>query len=112
VADSRVEQIDADRVLMRRRGESFEVLLRDPSKPKPAPRRPWQPRGADSGVSPTPGAVPPLGRPGAPGFPGQIPGQGSPETPQAGLPGPPATPGPRSAQSRRRVRSYQAAANH
>src|SRR5262249_48645960 len=34
VAGSKLEEIKADRVVMRGDGESFEVLLRDPSKPR------------------------------------------------------------------------------
>ena len=34
VGDSRVEQIKADRVVLRRGGETFEVLLYDPAKPR------------------------------------------------------------------------------
>jgi hypothetical protein len=34
VGDSRLEQIKSDRVVLRRGGETFEVLLNDPSKPR------------------------------------------------------------------------------
>jgi hypothetical protein len=34
VGDARLEQIKADRVVLRRGGETFEVLLYDPSKPR------------------------------------------------------------------------------
>lgn len=34
VGDSRLEQIKADRVVLRRAGETFEVLLNDPAKPR------------------------------------------------------------------------------
>lgn len=36
VGDARVEQIRPDRVLLRRGGETFEVLLHDPTKPRPS----------------------------------------------------------------------------
>lgn len=36
VAESRLEQIKNDRVVLRRGSEVYEVLLRDPTKPKPA----------------------------------------------------------------------------
>ncbi len=63
VGDSRVEQINPDRVVLRRSGEVIEVLLRDPTKPKPAP------------TVPAPVAVPGVpGTPGMPQFPGQFPG--------------------------------------
>jgi Type II secretion system protein C len=52
VGDARLEQIKADRVVLRRGGESFEVLLYDPAKPRPAA----PPAGVQSGVqSPEPG---------------------------------------------------------
>lgn len=70
VAESRVERISADRVVLRRGEEVFEVLLRDPSKPKPAPA-----------------SAPPT-VPGVPGFPGQTPG-----SPQPGAPGQAVVPG-------------------
>ncbi len=75
VAESRVERISADRVVLRRGEEIFEVLLRDPSKPKPAP-------------APAAPVVP-----GMPGFPGQAPGAVSPQTPQVGVPGQVIVPG-------------------
>ena len=65
LGDSRVEQINPDRVVLRRSGEALEVLLRDPAKPKPAVASP----------SPTP-VVP--GTPGVPQVPGQFPGTPSP----------------------------------
>jgi hypothetical protein len=71
LADTRVEQINADRVVLRRSGETFEVLLRDPSKPKPV-------------AAPVPAAAP-----GVPQFPGAVPSPGA--QPQA--PGQPGTEG-------------------
>jgi len=57
VAGSRVERIEADRVVLSRGSESYEVLLRDPSKPRPRP---------PAAVAPTPGrALPPGTVPGA-----------------------------------------------
>jgi hypothetical protein len=70
VAGSQVEQIRADRVVLRRGTETFEVLLRDPSKPRPAPTPAPGPAPA------TPGAPrPPVGAvPGPAGTPGVRPG--------------------------------------
>lgn len=65
LADSRIEQINADRVVLRRGSEVFDVLLRDPSKPRPA-------------------AAPAF--PTAP-VPGQVPGAPSPQVPQPLFPG-------------------------
>src|SRR5262249_8217031 len=66
VAESRIEQTTADRVVLKRSTETFEVLLRDPSKPKPPP--------APVAIAP-PVVVPPQ-VPGVPGVPG------SPRVPQ------------------------------
>jgi type II secretory pathway component PulC len=52
VSGSRVDQIRPDRVVLRRGGEVFEVLLRDPSKPRAVPV-------AQGG----PGVTPPIGPP-------------------------------------------------
>jgi Type II secretion system protein C len=113
VADSRVERIGNDRVVLRRGGESYEVLLRDPSKPRPAPApgaaAPAAPPGAPA-ATPTPAAP---GTPTAPspnpflpqgtapqqGFPFGFPGTGAPATPgqapdASGQPAPPAAPFP------------------
>lgn len=82
IADNRLEQIQADRVVMRRGGEVFEVLLRDPSKPKP-PVAPQPP--AAAGRPQPPGTVP--GSPGSPIFPG-VPVTPAPQAPGAfGAPG-------------------------
>jgi hypothetical protein len=78
VGDARLEQIKADRVVLRRGGESFEVLLYDPAKPRPAAA----PGGVQSGVqSPEPGGAgrpvtrrPPPPRP-SPGPPVRAPGR-------------------------------------
>jgi hypothetical protein len=70
VADSRLEQIKNDRVVLRRGGETYEVLLRDPTKPR-APAAPPAPP-----VALPPGAAAPAApgaRP-APGAPGVVPG--------------------------------------
>jgi Type II secretion system protein C len=84
LGDSRVEQINPDRVVLRRSGEALEVLLRDPAKPKPAP------------AVPAPVAVPGVpGSPGMPQFPGQFPGapgQATSPIPQA-VPGQPGSEG-------------------
>src|SRR6185295_15350236 len=55
VGDARLEQIKSDRVVLRRGGETFEVLLNDPAKP----RQPTPPSGVQSSeaggvVRPTP----------------------------------------------------------
>jgi len=89
VAESRLEQINGDRVVLRRGGEVFEVLLHDPSKPRAA--APPPPAAAIPG-QPVPGQFP--GQ--LPGqFPGQLPGQpaapfGLPVAPPAGESAPPA----------------------
>jgi Type II secretion system protein C len=85
VGDARLEQIKADRVVLRRGGETFEVLLNDPAKP----RQPTPPSGVQSGVqsseaggvvrpTPTrpPGPAPPIGgirSPGRPRVPTPVP---------------------------------------
>jgi hypothetical protein len=93
VAESRVEQIGTDRVVLRRGPETFEVLLRDPSKPRPPPVP----------AAPAPGmpTMPP-GVPTVPMVPGGVPGAGTPEIPAVAAPGQaydplmqqPAMPGP------------------
>jgi hypothetical protein len=94
VAESRIEQISADRVVLRRSAETFEVLLRDPSKPKPPPQpaAPPGPGPGQAGIPPgaltAPGAQnegegPPL-VPGVPTAPMAPPSQG----PAVGVPGP------------------------
>ena len=74
VGDARLEQIKADRVVLRRGGETFEVLLNDPAKP----RQPTPPSGVQSSeaggvVRPTPtrppGPAPPIGGVRSPGRP-------------------------------------------
>ncbi len=97
VADSRVEQISVDRVVLRRGSEVFEVLLRDPTKPKPPPSltvpgAPGTPGAPFPGVPVTPpaapGQVPGAVVPGVPGAAAATPG-----TPQVQVPGqPPLTP--------------------
>jgi hypothetical protein len=94
VGDSRVEQIKADRVVMRRGAETFEVLLYDPAKP----RRPAAPPGVQS---PEAGAAgrPAAGRPPAPvpsptppvPVPSPAPGLRAPVRPRVAVP-PPAPP--------------------
>jgi hypothetical protein len=72
----RVESIAADRVVIGRGDESVEVLLRDPSKPRPTPPAPGPagapPAGAaPSGTATTPSATPPTNEPApAPRWPG------------------------------------------
>lgn len=92
VADSKVEEIRADRVVLRRGGEVYEVLLRDPSKPRPV-------------AVPTPAQNPLLqlfpgaAQPPAPGVSGQPPGPGA-ETPQSPQPQEGQTPRPGGARGR------------
>ena len=64
----RVESIAADRVVIGRGDGSVEVLLRDPSKPRPTPPAPGPagapPAGAaPSGTATTPAATPPTNEP-------------------------------------------------
>jgi hypothetical protein len=81
IAESRVETIAADRVVLRRGGETYEVLLRDPAKPKPpAPPQAANPFATRPGTVPTlPFGATPGGAPGAlPFAPGASPfGQGT-----------------------------------
>jgi hypothetical protein len=92
VADSRVEKIETDRVVMRRGSEVFEVMLRDPSKPRPVPP-PAPPPAAGA-----PGAAQPGAQSGAAPMPFQ-PAPGAPAPFQPVAPGggvnpfQPATPG-------------------
>jgi hypothetical protein len=88
VAESRLEQINADRVVLRRGTETFEVPLRDPSKPKPVAAAPSPPG------PPGPGAVPAQRAPGmAAGLaPGVTPGGSPGEIHQAPAPGQPYDP--------------------
>jgi hypothetical protein len=87
LADTRVEQIASDRVTLRRGADTYEVLLRDPSKPRPA-----QPPVAAVAQPGVPGAE---AMPGMPPVPGQavVPGQppfrppGAPQRPLPGMPG-------------------------
>jgi len=75
----RVESIAADRVVIGRGDGSVEVLLRDPSKPRPTPPAPGPagapPAGAaPSGTATTPSATPPTNEPApAPRGPGSGP---------------------------------------
>jgi hypothetical protein len=81
VGDARLEQIKADRVVLRRGGETFEVLLNDPAKPRqPTPPSGVQSPEAGSVVRPTPtrppGPAPPIGgirSPGRPRVPTPVP---------------------------------------
>jgi hypothetical protein len=75
VVDSRLEQIKPDRVVLRRGAEVYEVLLRDPSKPRAA-----GPAGAPGAGGASAVPTPSPGRP-APGV--QSPEAGA--TPRAGV---------------------------
>lgn len=92
VGDARLEQIKSDRVVLRRGGETFEVLLYDPSKPRQsvAPSGVQSPEVGGAGRPPTvrpptppPGAgVRPLPRPRVPvPPPGPPPAAEGPEQP-------------------------------
>ena len=64
----RVESIAADRVVIGHGDGSVEVLLRDPSKPRPTPPAPGPAGGAPAGAAPsgtatTPSATPPTNEP-------------------------------------------------
>jgi len=84
VADSRLERIETDRVVMRRGSESFEVLLRDPTKPRPAPAPP-----APAPGTPAAGPVAPGAQPGGGLVPFQpVPGSPAPFQPAPGSPAP------------------------
>ena len=86
VGDARLEQIKPDRVVLRRGGESFEVLLADPSKPR-------QPAAPPGGVqSPDAGGAgrPAVARPPVPLPTTGIRPPGRPR-PAAPLPAPPST---------------------
>lgn len=65
VAGGQLERIEADRVVIRRGEGTFEVLLRDPAKPKAVAAAP-------PATPPQPGAAQP--RPPLPGVPGVQPG--------------------------------------
>ena len=73
VAGGQLERIEADRVVIRRGEGTFEVLLRDPSKPKPV------------------AAAPPPAAPGAQPTPAGSPQVQAPPTPTPTAPRPPAT---------------------
>lgn len=85
VGDARLEQIKADRVVLRRGGETFEVLLYDPTKPR-------QSAAPSSVQSPEAGGAgrPAVGRPPGP-VPAPVPGVRAPGRPRVAVP-PPAPP--------------------
>ncbi len=89
VGDARLEQIKSDRVVLRRGGETFEVLLYDPTKPRQSAAPP-------SVQSPEAGGAgrPAVGRPPGPGpgpVPSPVPGVRTPGRPRVPVP-PPAPP--------------------
>ncbi len=98
VGDARLEEVKPDRVVLRRGGETFEVLLHDPTKPRPPAPPPGvqsPPAGGVGGGTPqpTPGgptrsqAARPVGVP-----PGVIPPR-VPFRPRSGISAPGAAPG-------------------
>ena len=100
VGGSRVERIEVDRVVLSRSGETFEVLLRDPTKPKPTPLAsppgvPGAPSPATPGTAPG-GAFPPARIPPGSIPPGNIPpGTPAPVVTGGGPPGQEVPVGPR-----------------
>lgn len=71
VAGGRLDQIKDDRVVITRPEGTIEVMLRDPSKPRPAPPTPAGP-GAPGPAGPPAPVRPPI-LPGQPRVPGPIP---------------------------------------
>ena len=61
VGDARLEQIKGDRVVLRRGGETFEVLLHDPSKPRQAAAPPGVQSPEAGGAGRPPAVRPPTG---------------------------------------------------
>jgi hypothetical protein len=95
LAGGRVEQIQGDRVILKRGGEVLEVLLHDPSKPKPpAPgvARPAQPPAEVQPPRPLPGQAPGT-LPSPPPAPGQPGVRGPPASPPPSPGGEPPQPG-------------------
>jgi hypothetical protein len=99
VGDARLEEIKVDRVVLRRGGETFEVLLRDPTKPRQsaAPSSVQSPEAGEVGRPTRAGrpTVPgPTVRPAPPPAPAPAPGLGprSPGRPRVTRPVPPPTP--------------------
>jgi hypothetical protein len=82
VGDARLEQIKSDRVVLRRGGETFEVLLYDPAKPRQSAAPP-------SVQSPEAGGAgrPAVGRPPVP-VPSPVPGVRTPVRPRVPVPAP------------------------
>jgi len=87
VGGARLEQIKTDRVVLSRGGETFEVLLYDPTKPR-------QSAGPSSVQSPLAGGAgrPPVGRSPGP-VPSPVPGLRVPGRPQVVVPPPAPPPG-------------------
>jgi hypothetical protein len=69
VGDARLEQIKPDRVVLRRGGETFEVLLADPSKPRQSGVQSPEPGGAGRPAVARPTVPPPTPGIRAPGRP-------------------------------------------
>jgi hypothetical protein len=91
VGDSRVEQIQADRVVMRRGAETFEVLLYDPAKPRRAAAPPGV-QSPEAGAAGRPAAGrPPVPAPVPAPAPAPTPGLRTPGRPRVAVP-PPAPP--------------------
>jgi hypothetical protein len=89
VGDARLEQIKADRVVLRRGSESFEVLLYDPTKPRQAAAPPGVQSPEAGGAGRPAVARPPV--PGPAPVPGPPPGVRGPVRPRVVVP-PPAPP--------------------
>jgi hypothetical protein len=88
VGDARLEQIQTDRVVLRRGAETFEVLLYDPAKPRQSATPPG---GVQSRETSGPGR-PVIRRPPTPA-PSPGPGIRAPGRPRAPTPAPAPTPG-------------------
>ncbi len=87
VGDARLEQIKGDRVVLRRGGETFEVLLHDPLKPRQASAPPGVQSPEAGGRGRPPVVRPPGGMPAAP-----TPGIRAPGRPRMPTPPPPPPP--------------------
>jgi hypothetical protein len=82
VGDARLEQIKSDRVVLRRGGETFEVMLYDPSKPRV--QSPEAGGVGRPGVGRPPGSAPAPVSPGS--VPSPVPGLRGPVRPRVAVP--------------------------
>jgi hypothetical protein len=99
VAGGRLESIREDRVVIARPEGTIEVMLRDPSKPRPpAPVAPAAPRPAEEPGAAPPAAAVPGARPLQPGVPAQTFPQLTPQMTPVPTPGVAPDAGPRAPQ--------------